>query len=403
MGRGTQATPIKLPKAPPQYSMEDQDRTRRLIEQVLAMTGLSIQFLNTPTAAGDVEFIPISPIHGTVTATGLASPATSAFIQILNPASANKLMVVYRLAFNYTSALTPATVRWQIVDTPSSVTVQNTAGLQHMDETDVTAITSSMVGGTLGSAAAEFTNFGSPMMYSVRANSSSSIVRAFQMEAIHGDMPLILLPGQALEGVNDRDTSDSVMQAYVQFDEVPLTTVLGSTPTDGFPHVRSSIVAGVSTSKLGTYAPVSGQLSLLQLYNPGPNLIKVTGLYVLGNPSLNKVGLRRTSTPLVSAGGQLFTMATRRMDRRSTVAVTGRLLLGNNWGTTIFGGPFIWQDGGVTGGATNLPWHARIVRPLDFPIIIKPGSALEYGGLSDSSAIGGYPLACLIFWDEVAP
>ena len=397
-GRGTQASPLKLPKAPPKYDEGDQDRTRRLIELVMAQMGLSIQFLNVQPPPGDLDFIPASPIHGTVNAIGLVG-GNFPLIQLLNPQNSGKLLVVYNIRAMQDSALTPANVRMRITTNPTTFgTVQLTSTLSHLDQNDTTTIVGVLKGGVgvsttvppfLDNQAQQATPFRNIAGYGGH----------YQMRDLHayGQMPLILLPGAAIELTDPRNTSDGYIQSYMVWDEVSLSQVLGSTPAaPAFPLARSAIFGGFQTGE-GVTA-VSGQMMLTQLFNPGPNLLRVLAVGISANQS-GPTAIRRTSEPTTLATWSQYAPAIR-MDRRSTQNVTALLRFSVNGGAVLFTDHF-WREEKVGSAEPAMPFTAEPVSVNSFPIIVKPGSAIEVATVATSSAQNGAPYTIIFLWDEI--
>lgn len=394
--RGTQASPLKLPKAPPRYSEEDQDRTRRLIELVMAQMGLSIQFLNVQPPPGDLDFIPASPIHGTVNALGTVG-GNFPLIQLLNPLNSGKLLVVYNIRAMQDSALTPANVRMRITTSPTTYgTVQLTSTLSHLDDSDTTTIVGVLRGG-VGVTTSTFTDLQSQQATPFR--NITSYGGHYNMRDLHayGQMPLILLPGAAIELTDARNASDGYIQSYMVWDEVNLSQVLGSTPAaPAFPLARSAIFGGFQTGE-GVLA-VSGQMMLTQLFNPGPNLLRVLAVGISANQS-GPTAIRRTSEPTTLATWSQYAPAIR-MDRRSTGSVTALLRFSTQGGSVLFTDHF-WREEKVGSSEPAMPFTAEPVSVNSFPIIVKPGSAIEVATVATSSAQNGAPYTITFLWDEI--
>ncbi len=393
-GRGTQASPIKLPKAPDRYSREDQDRTRRLIELVLSQMGLSIQFLNTAPPPGDLDFIPISPVQGTVNAVGTGGPGDFPFIQLLNPANSGTLLVVYLIEAMQDSALDPANVRMRITTSPKPFDVlQATSTLSHLDEHDITTIVGVLKGGA--TVTNPFTDLQAQQATPFRKISSYP---AYRMRALHewGQMPIILLPGSAIELTDPRNSSDGYMQTHMVWDEVALSQPLGSTPVVPLPAPRSAIFGGFQTGE-GVLA-VSGQMMLTQLFNPGPNLLRVLNIGISSNQS-GPTAIRRTSEPTFLATWSQYSPSLR-MDRRSTQPVTGILRFSTQGGSPLFTDHF-WREEKTGTVEPALPFTAEPLRVGSFPILIKPGSAIEVATVATSSAQNGAPYTVVFLWDEI--
>jgi hypothetical protein len=385
-------TPLKLPLAPDKYDRRDQDHTRRLIELAFGQYGFNIQALAGVRGPQDQDFVPVSPVHGCVAALGDAVGAGhSACIQLLNPLNSGKLVIVYDLRIDYDSALTPAGQRLQLTDSPATLTVQNTATLFHLNDADVSVISTTLKGGV---ASPEFQL---PSQWAFNLSALTSGDPRVQMRSVisPGEMPAILIPGQAIEYENARETSDSFEVMYAVFDEVPVNTALG-VAVSGFTGPRSSCVGSMLFG--GTTVSVSGALELLQLYNPGPTLLKLTGLYVLADHT-NPTAVRRTASPL-ALGGTVISAPLRRLDRRSSTAINAQLKLSTNAGSALFSNSF-WQETKVGTADNRLPWHARVIKPFAHPVYVKPGSAIEVGCMASISAQNGVTAAALFLFDEV--
>ncbi len=395
--------PVKLPEAPSKYDKEDQDRTRRMIEHAIMQFGFGITRLSSliVPVAQDQDFLPVSPIHGTVVALGTASFA--ALCQLLNPATSGKIIVVYHVDIDYDSALTPAANIMRVTEDPQTITLGNTGFLQHRDARDTSTITSTLLGGTgtvnLGRGS------GSWEMALANIATRPAPERPFGIIR-EGEMPLILLPGQALEVTNVRVATDSFQMMHVVFDELPLTTSVGQN-LPNFTGPRSSCVGFTETSD--TITSVSGALTVVQLFNPGPFTLKVTGLYVVPRVTIFTVSggdptkffrVRRTSEPL-TLGGTITSVLVRRLDRRSTVPITATLKLSTNGGTVLFPNSFFFDELTPPINQSPLPWTARIIQPFGAPIFVKPGSAIEVASLSESAAQGGNPMGVGFLWDEI--
>lgn len=395
MARGTQATPIKLPEAPRGYSKEDQDRTRRIIELTLAQMGLSIQFISAPPPATDLDFIPISPVHGTVNATGTGGPGDVPMIQLLNPKNSGTLLVVYDIKAMQNSALDPANVRLRITTSPKTFdVVQLVSTLSHMDEHDTTAIVGVLTGGAMINN--PFTDLQAQQATPFRQISSYG--SKYEMRAVHGwgQMPIILLPGSAIELTDPRNASDGYMQTYMVWDEVPLSATLGSTPVVPLPAPRSAIFGGFQTGENVT--SVSGQMMLTQLFNPGPNILKVLAIGISSNQS-GPTAIRRTAEPTFLATWSQYSPSLR-MDRRAVAPVTGILRFSTQGGNPLFTDHF-WREEKTGAAEPAMPFTAEPVRVGSFPIFIKPGSAIEVATVATSSAQNGAPYTILFLWDEI--
>src|ERR1700752_4146200 len=110
----TRAQPLKLPDAPPGDDKRDQDHTRRLIELAFGQFAAAIQQTSVQVAGTQPVprlWTPSSPIIGQIVGLGVTTPA---YFQLLNPVSAKKYVVIYRVAPWGPDGPTTLAARWRI-------------------------------------------------------------------------------------------------------------------------------------------------------------------------------------------------------------------------------------------------------------------------------------------------
>lgn len=210
--------PVILPEAFKQYSKEDEDRTRKMIEMVLRDLSASHNITNAIVQSGAVGGgpFPRSGIVGVVTTTGNASHP--AFIQLLNPPSSGVNVVVYELSLSLIASSGTSHRIFGVVNaspTDLSAGTDTTATPIRLDENDVTAIVAvlqgtSNVGVAIAENAAEFT-----VAPPVEASNgwAPSYVRT------PGSFPITLAPGSALEFATKENGVTSAMRMYAVWDE----------------------------------------------------------------------------------------------------------------------------------------------------------------------------------------
>jgi hypothetical protein len=155
---------------------------------------------------------------------------------------------------------------------------------------------------------------------------------------------------------------------------------------------RSPIHAMVNTPGDATHSP------LIQLLNPGASGVDIVIYEItIGQEGItNRMRMRRTNAPLTGAGTQSIGL-TARMDERDATAIVGTL---SGWTATVVTGiteaNSFWFDKPATaGGAGYL--EQPIIRPGAYPLILKPGSGLEFC----ATDLGAAVLARLrAVWDE---
>jgi len=121
---------------------------------------------------------------------------------------------------------------------------------------------------------------------------------------------------------------------------------------------------------------------------------------LLGQEGLTaRARLRRTNAPLTGAGTQSVGL-TARMDERDATAIQATL---SGWTATtttaITDANSFWFDKTATaGGAGYL--EQPIVRPTGYPLIVKPGSALEYSADQTLDQAAAKLIRIRVIWDE---
>lgn len=393
------SSPLKLPKAPGDYSERDQDHTRRLIELALIaytqqLSGV-INDIQTAAIFGK-DFLPVSPIHGMVGTFGDVG-GTPAYIQLLNPAGSGKLVVLYELSCSQEGSANQQ-IRIRTSDIPATLGGVTTTGLlAHRDELDTSTITTTLKGCTIPSPNPPFTSTDSSFWENALAAPQSGAIFVPQQIIWPGHHPIILLPGQAVEILEQVAAATGRVSAYVCFDELALSAVVGTALPDDLTAPIASCWAGVRTNGSVNDGP------FIQFFNPGPRYAKVTGLYVITDQT-NFTSVRRTAEPInINGGGAtIITGLPKRMDRGSiepvycTLKGTNITSNANDFADGASPGNSFWRDKGrsVTQG---LPYNA-IVGPHSDPIILKPNSAIE---VSVAGTGAGVIAGALFMWDEV--
>lgn len=399
--------PLKLPKAPKGYDVRDQDHTRRLIE--LALIAYTRQLASTIDAIGAVtnpvplDFVPVSPYHGTASSLGNAG-GTPPVCQLQNPQGSGKLFVIYEMKLSQDGTATTR-LHYRTSDTPAAPNGGTvTAGtITARDEANVTAsvatlrafdictpnppMTSVPGGGanvwdvTLGEAA-------------LQAAQAGILYTAKQMVS-NGQHPIVLLPGQTLEASTPTTGATERVTMYVCWDELPLATDLG-TPSDWSSAPISSCFAGVRAQGSINDGP------FFQFFNPGPRYARVTGLFVMCDAT-NFTAVRRTAEPInIAGGGAAITVGLpKRMNRASiepvycTLKGTNITANANDFHTATAAGDSFWRDKGRA-VVSGLPYEP-VISPFGAPIIVKPNSAIEISVAATGTVFAGV----FLMWDEL--
>src|SRR6266487_1404644 len=391
----TQATPLKLPEAPGKYDKRDQDHTRRLIEMAFGQFAASIQAtsvaIQTPVLSPK-DWVPVSPIMGEVLDLPVATPT---LYQLLNPVSAKKNVVIYRFAVVDPDNATAADTRWRVTSSPVNLDLNGTpvAGtLVRMDETDATAITSSLrkvnmaVALVLPAAAANG-------IYHPINTGGGAYNQRWQDEVISSmTQPIVLAPGDALEMTNGDTGGTRTNGMFIVFDEIPLTSAMPSVNVTDPTRPISSIMGGIKVP--------FGNQALVQLLNP---IISSKRLRVLATRFSNDSSatarwrMRRTRSPL-HMGGTIVQGLVRALDGRNKGSVSGIL---QGCSAPLEGTGFLFPEtdcfyadrpGNVS---TESNWTGPI-QPFSSPIYLGPGMALELQAPDTSNDIYANFL-----WDEI--
>lgn len=155
---------------------------------------------------------------------------------------------------------------------------------------------------------------------------------------------------------------------------------------------RSPIHAMVTTPGDATHSP------LIQLLNPGGSAVDIVIYEItIGQEGItNRMRMRRVGTPLTGLGTQAIGL-TARMDERDATAIQGTL---SGWTATVVtaiteANSFWFDKPATAGGAGYLA--QPIIRPGAYPLILKPGSGLEFCA-TDLGA--GVQARLRAVWDE---
>ncbi|HZF73685.1 MAG TPA: hypothetical protein VEZ51_09655 [Gemmatimonadaceae bacterium] len=392
------SSPLKLPKAPDEYSERDQDHTRRLIELALIAYTQQLAGVIKDVATQNVfgkDFPPVSPIHGQVSSLGDVG-GTPAYARLLNPSDSGKLVVIYELWCSQEGNANQQ-IRIRTTDVPATLGgVTTTAVLAHRNELDVTAITSTLQGCTIVAPNPPFATTDASFWENALSWNQPSALPPNRI-IWPGHHPIILLPGQALEVTEPLTGAAVRISMYVCFDELPLAATIGTDlPLDTTAPISScwsSIRQAGSVNDGG----------FIQFFNPGPTYAKVTGLYVITD-AVNVTSVRRTAEPInvVGAVATVSISVSKRMNRGSIEPIyallksTNLTSNANDFATVTDQGASFWRDKGRA-QTQGLPYTA-IVGPYSFPIIVKPNSAIE---ISVAGAGVGLTTGVLVMWDEV--
>jgi hypothetical protein len=155
---------------------------------------------------------------------------------------------------------------------------------------------------------------------------------------------------------------------------------------------RSAIHGMVNTPGDASHPP------LIQLLNPGGSTVDLVIYEIaIGQEGItNRMRMRRTNAPLTGAGSQTVGLVAR-MDERDATAIAATL---SGWsGTTVTGiteaNSFWFDKTPAAGGAGYL--EQPIVRWTGFPLIVKPGSGLEFCATDNGT---GVLIRMRVVWDE---
>jgi len=395
----TRAQPLKLPDAPTGYDKRDQDHTRRLIELAFGQFAAAIQQTSVQVAGTKPvpqAWTPSSPIIGQIVGLGVTQPA---YFQLLNPISAKKFVVIYRVAPWGPDGATTLAARWRITSQPLNLDAQGSpvsGNLMRMDETDVTAITSSFrtvnTASTINPISTLPAAIGAVVPIAGPGVGTYNRYLDVDTEIISLDaQPIVLAPGDAFEFENTDVGASRTNGLFVMFDELTGPTLTNVALNEVWRPI-SSIMGGVFTA--------AGNLATVQLLNPiiSPNLLRVTGIRMLNSIAATaRCFMRRTSSPL-HMGGTVSVGSVRRLDGRDHAPIYGIVQgctqpvegTGNLYPETV---SFYADRPGLTSGEGL--WTGP-VRPFSAPIFLRPGSAIEMQAADTSSGLYGD-----FIWDEV--
>ena len=211
-------TPILLPEAFKQYSKEDEDRTRKLIEQAIRDLASTHNITNAIVQAGDFGsgFFPTSGILAEALGVGDASHPPR--VQIKNPGASGKIVKVYELYISLAAAATPA-FRGIYTASPSDMTTGANyvvANSIRLDAEDSSAIVSIVSGAGKGSVITP----GSENFYGAgTAESQAGWEWVVIREA--GAFPLSIKQGEAVEFVGLANGAGEKLRIMCVLDEVP--------------------------------------------------------------------------------------------------------------------------------------------------------------------------------------
>jgi hypothetical protein len=393
MVRLPRAIPIKLPQAPKEYDKGDQDRTRRLIETLLSSAGLSVSSLGQRVAGRQrlpQTWTPISPIHGTVLGISGANPI---LVQVLNPVSANKFVVIYvaRVIKHNTNSASSA----QITSSPRVIPGASNAGLAHLDERDSSTITTtlaSQVANPSGApGAAMFVENG--IVPNGPYNEGLQDIR--DSHDLAEQQPIVLLPGQALEFGTPGNNSDNGngKGLYVVLDELAASAVLPHSTLDESNRPISSIMGGIA-SLIGSAARAT-----VQLLNPPTSnaTLRVTEILFFTSGTSTRARARITTEPLhMGLTAQLG--APHRLNSSDTDPILGIVQASqapsegsdNLWDET----QSFWYDKCSASAAVGPFTH--ILKPGAGPMFVRPGSAIEF-----QTGINSDLIYAVFIWDEI--
>lgn len=364
-----QAMPIKLPQAPEKYDKRDQDHTRRLIELLLAQTGLGISSLGeaiTVVPATPRIWTPVSPI---VASAAIAMVSNSALIQLLNPPTSQRNIVIYELYCLATQ--NQITQRMRITSQPFNLSAVSPAPTMRLDERDATSVLGQL-NATQGVTA--FATGQSQWVDQPLGNPSTTQYRqiAILSQSELGDQPIMLVPGQAIEFTEGTTGAGPTFGLFAIWDEISTALPLPASAQDVPTNLINSI--------MGAAFVATGNRNFAQLLNPSysPKVLRVKSIRVWGDVANTRALIRKTREPLhVSANPSASIV--KHADGTSTDSIYGQVNsstqplegTGAQWADT----ESFWADKfGVISGTGSL--H-QVLSPQGAPIYLKPGSAIE--------------------------
>jgi len=364
-----QAMPIKLPQAPQQYDKRDQDHTRRLIELLLAQTGLGISSLGqaiTVTPASPRTWTPVSPI---VASAVVVQVSNSACVQLLNPPTSGRNVVIYELWLAITG--NQITQRMRMTSQPSNFSAGSPLPTMRMDERDATSVLATL---KTNSAFAAFNTAQSQWNAQPLGNPSTTQYRpaAIISQSENGDQPIVLAPGQAIELTEGTTGAGPTFGAYIIWDEISTALALPATPIVDPGSYINAIMGGAFVA--------TGNVNFAQLLNPSysPKVLRVKSIRVWGDVSNTRMRMRKTREPLHVSANPTADVA-KFADGTVSDSIYGQVNsstaplegAGNQWLETD---SFWFDKNGVVSGVGEL--H-RVLPSLGAPIYLKPGSAIE--------------------------
>jgi hypothetical protein len=364
-----QAMPIKLPQAPQQYDKRDQDHTRRLIELLLAQTGLGISSLGeaiTVTPASPRVWTPQSPI---IASTAIAMVTNSALIQLLNPPGSQRNIVIYELYCLATQS--QITQRMRITSQPFNLSAVSPSPTMRMDERDATSVIG-LLKATQGVSA--FATGQSQWVDQPLGNPSTTQYKqiAIISQSELGDQPIVLAPGQAVEFTEGTTGTGPTFGLFVVWDEISTGVPLPVSNADNPTNIINAV--------MGSAFVATGNRNFAQLLNPSysPKVLRVKSIRVWGDVSNTRCLIRKTREPLhVSANPSASIV--KFADGTSADSIYGQV---NSSTQPLEGTGAQWTEAdsfwfdkfGVVSGTGALQ---QVLLPLNAPIFLKPGSAIE--------------------------
>lgn len=388
MVRLPRAIPIKLPQAPEEYDKADQDRTRRLIETLLSSAGLSVSSLGTAITTGahlGRVWTPQSPI---IASAAVAMTSNSSLIQLANPATSQRNIIIYELYCLATQ--NQITQRMRITSQPFNLTAISPLATMRMDERDATSVL-----GTLkaSSSVLAFPTGQAQWIDQPLGNTSPTVYKqiAIISQSELGDQPIVLRPGEAIEFTEGTTGAGPTFGLMAVWDElstaIPLPRTTDNTPVNFIDAI------------MGAAFVAPGNFNFVQLLNPSysPKVLRVKSIRLWGDVSNTRARVRKTREPLhVSANPS--TSVVKFANGLSADSIYGQV---NSSTQPLEGTGSLWTEAdsfwfdkfGVTSATGALQ---QVLLPLSAPMYLKPGSAIEVqpGDASTNLFVN-------FVWDEV--
>jgi hypothetical protein len=192
-----------------------------LVEQTLRDIAASTQVIaggEIIEGGGGGGPFPTSGIIGWVKATGDGA-GNPAYIQLLNPADSGVNVFIYEFYVSFIAHATAATCYAMRTDAPVTLVDPLEAALQRLDEQDVTAIQSQLLGGNDGGAV--IVEADGQFYIPAGAEEGQDQFRPWPLRTV-GETPLVLQPGESLELSADDDDVLTTIRAWVVVDEIPV-------------------------------------------------------------------------------------------------------------------------------------------------------------------------------------